>query len=338
MIHIDSDKKLDINDLINSVDEQYKYFKENKLDQLHVGKVWKDILIDNFQKLKSNHELIHKFNKISLNGVGDNYNRFNRSARYGINHLFHMLIKHYPSATELLLKYPADTVGERGIYRKRYNGNTFVTSIHYIYQIEKVSVFNERIKDKINNNFISCDIGSNSGMYSMLLKKEYHDASFVLIDFPEHLLYAHYYLQHMFNGPKIATFSDIKDLKTIDRAFIEKYDFVLVPSYIAHRIKHVDIVTNFASLGEMTRGWFDYYIKSDFFKYAKFFFHHNRIHKDYGYGYSITMLDYPHSDFDTILFEVSPLFQFIFSTNKIFITKKYHQPLFNFVGKRKSIK
>jgi len=331
MIQVNLNEKLYIDNLINSVDEQYKYFKENKLP---IGKVWKDRITDNFQKLKSNPELIHKFNKIALTGIGDNYNRFNRSAKYDINHLFYMLIKHYPSSIELMLKYSADTVGERGIYKKKYNGNTFVTSALYIQQIEKLSIFNDNIKDKINNNFISCDIGSNSGIYSMLLKKEYHDVSLVLIDFPEQLLYAHYYLKHMFNDPKIATFSDIKNLKIIDRSFIERYDFVLVPSYIAHRIKSVDVVTNFASLGEMTREWFDYYIKSDFFKNAKFFFHQNRIHKDYGYGYSITILDYPHADFETILFEVSPLFQFIFSTNKIFVKKDHHQPLFNFVGKR----
>jgi hypothetical protein len=173
------------------------------------------------------------------------------------------------------------------------------------------------------------------------MKKECPNASFVLIDFPEQLLYAEYYLRNVFTDAKIATFKDIKDLDVITQKFIKSFDFVLVPTYLTEKLKggSVDVVTNFASLGEMTKEWFSYYINSEFFKHAEFFFHINRIHKDYGYGYAITILDYPHSDFETILFEVSPLFQFLYHTDDripLLVKKTYHPPVFNFVGKRKN--
>lgn len=341
----------DINNLISSIGEQHTYFKKNRLYKLQIGDVWYQRLIKNLEKLKSNPKLIVKYHKLGLTGIGDNSdvssNLFanilpsHRAKKRYYDYLFNELINHHHSAIELLQKYPADKIGERGLHKNRYKGKKFTLSLHYLYHIEKLAIFNEMIKDKLTSDFIACDIGSNDGLHSMLMKKEFPDASFVLVDFPEHLLYAEYYLRSVFKNAKIATFKDIKDLDVVTRSFIKSFDFVLVPAYLAERLDSgsVDIVTNFASLGEMTKEWFSYYMNSEFFKHAEFFFHHNRIHKDYGYGYAITILDYPHSDFETILFEVSPLFQFVYSVNDkipLLVKKTYHQPLFNFVGKRKN--
>jgi putative sugar O-methyltransferase len=340
---------INIQDLISSLVEQMEYFKEHSLSNETIGEVWYQRLIKNLKILKSRPELIHKFNKLALAGIGDNFvvktfplaniHPRNRKNKYQYEHIFNTLIENHPSAISLLQKYPADTVGDRGIYKKKYKGKVFTLSLYYLYHIEKLAIFNEKLKRELDSDFVSCDIGSNAGIHSVLMKKEYPHASFVLIDFPEQLLYAHYYLRSVFKDAKIATFSDIKDLKVITRAVIQSFDFVLVPCYMSEKLQKgsVDVVTNFASLGEMSREWFDYYMNSDFFRHAKFFLHHNRVHKDYGYGYAITVLDYPHSDFETLLFEVSPLFQYIYIIDRripIFVRRNYHQPLFNFVGKR----
>jgi putative sugar O-methyltransferase len=343
---------INIQDLTSSLDEQIEYFKDNKLNKSVIGQVWYQRLRKNLKTIKSQPELIHKFNKLALTGIDDNkvvranllayIDPRSRANKYYYDDLFNALIENHPSAIHLLQKYPADNIGERGIYKKKYKGKVFTLSVYYLYHLEKLAIFNEKLKNKLSPDFTSCDIGSNAGIHSMLMKKEYPNASFVLIDFPEQLIYAHYYLRRMFKDAKIATFSDIKDLEVITRSFIKSFDFVLVPSYMAKKLQKgsVDVVTNFASFGEMSREWFDYYMKSEFFKHAKFFFHLNRIHKDYKYGYAITVLDYPHSDFETILFEVSPLFQHVYVVDKrfpLFVRKIYHQPLFNFVGKRKRI-
>ena len=78
------------------------------------------------------------------------------------------------------------------------------------------------------------DIGSNYGALSYLLKKNNEKLKFILIDFPEALSTANYFLKKEYPSSKIATFEDLKNLKKIDKHFVKKtiLFYCLVSGYL----------------------------------------------------------------------------------------------------------
>ena len=176
---------------------------------------------------------------------------------------------------------------EREGYRYTYR---WYTHIHY------VSLLNRVLGSRLNAApFVALDIGSSYGIFSYLLKSEYPRSPCVLVDFPEQLLLAYYFLGKSLPSARIAGVRELSGLTEITQKDIEQYDFVLVPCPWYRRIQpgSIDLITNFMSLAEMSREWFDYYVHSPVFTGAKYFYTENRFQSAPTYESDLTILDYP---------------------------------------------
>lgn len=235
----------------------------------------------------------------------------------------------------LLRKYPVFKLGNPKFFK--YQGCEF--TVRWCKHIYSLGLFNRILGEKIKSDFISLDIGSSYGIFSSLLKKEYPQSRHVLLDFPEQLVLAHYYLGMLFPDARIAGYKEIQEVKSINRDFFKNYDFVLIPWFEYKNIQKdsLDMVTNFASFGEMRREWFDFYVRSEPFLSCEYFFTHNRFQSYPEYDTDLTILDYPLQDFDKFYFGICPTHfhsykeKFLFFYEKLVISSQY----FDFIGRRK---
>lgn len=238
---------------------------------------------------------------------------------------------------DLLEKYPSSRVGNP--YTFAYKGR-YPYTWRWAKHIHGLGLFRNHLADKLGMDFTVLDIGSGYGIFSYLLKKEYPKSCQVLLDFPEQTALAHYFLGMNFPDARIATFRDIVSLDRIDRAFLATYDFLLAPLAMYHKFApgSFDLVCNFASLGEMTREWFDFYLHNEPFLSTRFFFTVNKIESYPTYDTDLTILDYPLQDFQKLYFGISPLYSTIYDSKPLFSCTEVNlpSPLFDFIGERHS--
>ncbi len=191
--------------------------------------------------------------------------------------------------------------------------------------------------NQLADNFIALDIGSSYGIFSYLVKNEFPQSHHVLVDFPEQLILAYYFLRTCFPGARVAGLKELRDKETIPRALVEQYDFTLIPVPFYSRLAggSTDLVTNFASFGEMTRKAFDSYLKSEPFLTAKYFFTANRVKSAPTYDTELTIVDYPIWDAQKRLhFDICPVFSHYYAGRYLFFcTKLFYPPFFEYIGK-----
>ena len=233
-----------------------------------------------------------------------------------------------------LEKYPSNAVGNPYIFNYQGYGYTYRWCKH----IRFLSVLSDILKSQLQPPFTTLDIGSSYGIFSYLLKKEFSHCNCVLLDFPEQLALAYYFLGLSFPSARIAGYKEIAMADKIDRSFLGKYDFVLIPWFFYRKItpQSIDLITNFASLGEMKRKWFNFYMKSEPFLSAKYFFTVNRFQSAPTYDTDLTILDYQLDDFKKLHFAVSPIFSHTYIRKYLFFYKKliFNSQYFEFIGER----
>lgn len=237
----------------------------------------------------------------------------------------------------LLKKYPSSLIGNPNLFK--YKGYRY--TYRWIRHIIFLSLFKNYLENKLPDNFITLDIGSSYGVFSYLLKKENPGSHNVLLDFPEQIVLAHYFLGMSFPESKIASFKELAGVDRIDRDFLNKFDFILVPWFHYKKIApdSIDLITNFASLGEMRREWFDFYMKSEPFLSTQYFFTVNRFQSAPTYDTDLTILDYPLGDFKRIHFGVCPYFSHTYLRKYLFFSEKsvFSSQYFEFIGERKQL-
>jgi len=191
----------------------------------------------------------------------------------------------------LLRKYPTHPAGNPISFA--YKG--FSYTHRWVKHIYFLGLINDVLGDKLESDFIALDVGSSYGIFSSLVKQEYPSSHHVLVDFPEQLLLARYFLSKCHPQAKIADITEVSDLATLTRDWIYDHDFVLIPCQLYERIgaETVDLVTNFASFGEMPHKTYRRYIESPPIKTARYFFTANRIQSYPTYDTDMTILDYP---------------------------------------------
>ena len=234
---------------------------------------------------------------------------------------------------DLLIKYPCSPVGHPYVYRRgpyRFNYRW----CRHIYQL---GLLNRVLGDQLRGGLTTAmDIGSSYGIFSSLLAREYLGTHHVLVDFPEQLLLARYFLSSTFPAATFAGIRELGALPTIPRAVVESHDFVLVPVSYYERLEggSIDLVTNFASLGEMTRQWFDYYMRGTPFVTAKWFFTANRIQSRPTYDTDLTVVDYPIWDPEKRRhFAICPIFSHDYLRRYLFWMERHPiPPYFEYLG------
>jgi len=194
--------------------------------------------------------------------------------------------------TPLLAKYPCPPAGNPIVFnekRYRYTHRWF----KHIYML---GLMKEVLQRYLPKGFVSLDIGSGYGIFSGLVHQEYPASKQVLVDLPELLLLARYFLSSCFPEAKIAGVREISREGTITREFLDGFDFVLMPCQFYKNCAPggIDLVTSFASLGELKRSFFNYYIQAPPFQTAKFLFTVNLVDSSLWFKESdLTILDYP---------------------------------------------
>ena len=163
--------------------------------------------------------------------------------------------------------------------------------IHYRNQLvnERIlrqAYFLSQLKRKINLNKeqsnIFCDIGSGYGLLPSILKKNFNNSKFVIIDLPELNILSYYHLKNLFPESKICLSHEIQDKKIINKELINQYDFIILEQDDLKKLddKMIDCVINTASLGEMSKLDQDYYINQIERITKKYFYSVNRHRSD----------------------------------------------------------
>ena len=237
---------------------------------------------------------------------------------------------------DLLKKYPSPNVGHPLNFK--YKGYVFTN--RYIRHIYLLGLLKKYLSNELNGDSTFLDIGSSYGIFSSLVKQEISTSRHILVDMSGQLILAHYYLSQLFPGKKIAGFKEVYEAKEIDRDFIKRFDFILIPTSMFDKLvgNTIDVVTNFISLSEMSREWFDAYINSDVFKTAKFLYTVNRYDAYPTYQNDITILDYPLREYETIYMRTCPFLKYYYKGKNMFWYKpvRYPSEFFQFIGKNKN--
>lgn len=297
------------NDLLNKLQNELDVYKDLKLDSSkleHLIVKWKSRVekepsrfikddyrldIESLQNFRRLFILLEDWPQYDLNKpLWKKYLRYFRTYTYRKWLIDCLLVLKGCGYDDLLKKYPCNPIGNPVTFR--YEGYNY--TYRWVKQIYYLGLMRRILGDKIKGNFIALDLGSGWGIFSSLLKQERPASHHILVDFPEMLLLAHYFLGKCFPEAKIAGVKEIRDQEALSRTFIEKYDFVLIPVTFYKNLKGetVDLYTNFASLLEMKREWFDHYLKSAPFLTSKYFYTVNRIISQPTYDTDITLLDY----------------------------------------------
>lgn len=245
----------------------------------------------------------------------------------------------------LLKKYPCWRSGNPNVFS--YKGYEF--TFEWLRHIYFLGLFKKHIYPRLTDEFTqldskhltgvtTLDLGCFYGTFAGLLKKEFGNSHCVLVDLPQQLSLAHYYLGSNMPDAAIATYKEIKDIRSIDRDFINKYDFILVPFYLYEKIAEasIDVFTNFMSLQEMGRKYFDFYLTNEPFLSARYFLTVNRYSASPTYDNGVTILDYPLSGFKRLHFGTSPIVGERYRRKWLFFYTyfPYASQHFEFVGKR----
>ena len=234
----------------------------------------------------------------------------------------------------LLKKYPNPDIGRP--LNIEHKGYCFTN--RYIRHVYLLGLFKQYLEKEVGEDSIFLDIGSSYGIFSSLVKQEIPKSHHVLVDMPGQLILAHFYLGLLFPEAKIAGFKEVGNANKIDKDLIRKFDFLLLPTSMYDKLTahSVDVVTNFISLSEMSRHWFDTYINSGVFKTAPFLYTVNRYDAYPTYHNNITILDYPLSDYKTMYMRTCPFLRYYYQGFLLFWYKRINYPsqFFQFIGKR----
>lgn len=236
-------------------------------------------------------------------------------------------------ALATLRRYPTPDVGNPYVFN--WKGTRFTYRWHK--HMHFITLVNRLLRSKLSDDFIGLDLGSSYGIFPSLMKQEFPRSHYVLVDFPEQLLMAYYFLGSYLPGARIAGTRELAEAGTVDADFIRQYDFVLVPVTMYDRLAPgaVELYSNFASLGEMRREWFRGYLESPVFTSSRYFFCANRYESAPTYDSDLTVVDYPVWDPSRrIHFTTSPVFSHIYTRKNLFFNEKLTYPqYFEYIGK-----
>ena len=236
----------------------------------------------------------------------------------------------------LLRKHPCPRVGEPYVVRRLGSVYTY----RWLKHIWSLGLVKDVLGARLPEDFVTLDIGSSYGIFSGLVKREWPRSHHVLVDFPEQLLLAHYFLDRWLPGCRIAGMSEVLKQPQLTREWIAQYDFTLLPCSRYERLagETADLVTNFASFGEMTRTGFNFYITSAPFRTARYLFLINRIQSRPTYDTDLTILDYPMwNSAGCLHFAISPMFSKVYRYRRrwlFFLERLMHNQYFEYIGER----
>ena len=325
-----------VDECINDFNNQIDYFEKNKSEFLSLGETWSKRAYKISNQIRNDKSILINFKKSNIFNSdipAGNMGKFKKFI-FDIFSVLPTFIKFHPyinfiedgfkvikeeNAIETLEKNIMSSIGNPICYKKKGYNLTYRWLRHIL-------------------------LITGYGTFPVLLKKNFKSKKFILIDFPEQLCAAKYYIKSEFPDAKITSFEDIKDQEFLNRDFFKKYDFSFVPCFLIDKIQEnsADIFCNFASLNEMPRVWFNKYLQSKLFKSSKYLYTMNRFTRmpmDKNEKEPISILDMPLRDYKKIFFDVFKLYKWSYIPFKIlnypiYSRKVWHDPLYVFIGKK----
>ncbi len=285
LVELEKSKKID-DTLFLTIEKSYFLADSRDPDRFDRASWWEEMSRKFRDELfnengKINREYLINFRGIKelpANIVKDQFLVVNRDFGYYISYL---------KAIDLVLEYHryAKVVKKEILFSlsESYAGNNL--AVHYRgVRLSIRLLFHSIILDNIitNTNFNSrvtiWEIGAGYGGLARVLKSYINNSCHIILDLPETLVYASYFIAYNFPDKKVAYLSDIMDRLDSFNELIDEYDFILIPPWVSRYIpdSSIDLVIDTYSLGEMSKSYAKYYLE-----------HIDRTLKVGGYFYSI---------------------------------------------------
>jgi len=285
LVEVEKNRDID-SSIFKSIEKSYSLANNNDPDRFDRALWWEEMsqafkkeLFDKDGNI--NREYLVNFRGIKelpANIVRDQFLIVNRDFGYYISYL---------KAIDLILEYHrhAKIVKKEILFSlsESYAGNNL--SVHYRgIRLSLRLLFHSVMVDNLLNNItlpkrpVIWEIGAGYGGLARILKSYIPNSCHIILDLPETLTYASYFIAYNFPDKKIAYLSDIIDrLDEFDRLIVE-YDFILIPPWVSPYIpkSSVDLVIDTYSMSEMSKVYAKYYIR-----------HIDRVLRRGGYFYSI---------------------------------------------------
>ncbi len=285
LVELEKTKEID-NSIFLTIEKSYSLADTKDPDRFDRASWWEEMSRRFRDELfNSNGEINREYlinfrgiKELPANIVKDQFLVVNRDFGYYISYL---------KAIDLVLEYHrhAKVVKKEILFSlsESYAGNNL--AVHYRgIRLSIRVLFHSIMVDNIltNTNFNSrvtiWEIGSGYGGLARILKNYIPNSCHIILDLPETLVYASYFIAYNFPDKKIAYLSDIIDRLDSFNELIDEYDFIVIPPWVSRYIPNssIDLVIDTYSLSEMSKSYAKYYLE-----------HIDRTLKVGGYFYSI---------------------------------------------------
>jgi len=316
LVELEKDREID--DIIfKKIEESYSIANNKDPDRFDRALWWEEMSQAFKRELFDKNGNINRDYLVNFRGIKELPANLVRDQFLIVNREFGFVVS-YLKSIDLVLEYHrhAKVVKKEILFSlsESYAGNNLCVNYRGI-RLSLRLLFHSIIVDnilsgvkKLPNRPTIWEIGAGYGALGRILKTYISNSCHILLDLPETLTYASYFISYNFPDKKIAYLSDIIDrLDEFDK-LIKEYDFILVPPWVSPYIpdNSIDLVIDTYSMSEMSKIYAKYYLK-----------HIDRTLKRGGYFYSINKRfkreedKYPfyewkfESQFTTLLYEYS---------------------------------
>ena len=196
----------------------------------------------------------------------------------------------------------------------------------------------KNLVNKFDNTDIICDIGGGYGNFFYMLKKLGYMGKYILVDLPEQLVFAKYYLKTSLPELKINNLDDLKNHNKISLKNINNFDILLLEPETFLKINFdLSLITNFYSFGEMSEENFFQYINSDQYANAHYLYTINHTFSKPTYKTNINIIDYKLENFKKLYLQNNYFRKNTIHRSHLFTYKKIEVKgiFFEFLGKNK---
>ncbi|MFZ5589819.1 MAG: putative sugar O-methyltransferase [Pseudomonadota bacterium] len=220
-------------------------------------------------------------------------------------------------AKELLIENPVHlTPGVRSFYF--INGTSVnLRWLRYIYLLKRILDLN-----LLEKGGVWVDVGSYYGGLQGLVRKYNPKSRIVLVDFHHQLCRSFIYLSHLFPNAFHILPDQLPQYSNLGEIPERTIMYVPVSEYERIANQTVDLVTNFFSLGEMRREFFNIYMNSRLFQESRRVFLVNRFvsapYFEKTYDSDVSVLDYFSQERKREYFDIFPIHHYLLINRNLF--------------------
>ena len=264
------EKRIVTQEVFSIIEESYILANQHDPDKFDRAEWWEEMSQafreELFDDGKINQEYLINFRgmkELPANIVKDQFLVVNKEFGYYVSYL---------KAIDLVLEYHrhAKVVDKEILLSlsESYAGNNLCVNYRGIRLSVRLLFHSIMVHDLLNN--ISFDhhrptifeIGAGYGGLGRIMKSYIPNSCYILLDLPETLTYASYFIAYNFPDKKVAYLSDIIDRLGEFDAVMEEYDFILIPPWVSKYIPNdsIDLVVDTYSISEMSAVYAEYYL------------------------------------------------------------------------------